>query len=887
MTLYKDSSIKLSILLTVFIVISLSGCFSHWQGDLAKIVISFGNADRGVDYNHDNPNDPETLRKLTHEIVLTNETDKLEFSFTGTTFEAYVASGEWNVSVVSYRDGGVYAAGSEDVILKLGQDNRETIRMYQAHQVKFDSNKGNGEVQPIVIKAKNSITLPGGGELSKAGYTFSGWNTNSGGTGTNYAAGSKYTPTDNITLYAKWVAAPTLTGTVSITGTATVGQTITANTGSLGGSGTITYKWKRDDSSSAAGNNISGATSSTYTLTTADVGKYIKVTVTRNGYSGNITSAAFGPVQASSSSTYTVTYNINGGTGTVPASQTVAIGSNITLPSGSGISKKGYNFDGWNTYSSGTGSNYTAGNSYKPSGNITLYAKWKILTEPEGNTLDEKLDWFYKNAVEGGNYTVRVTGIENINGQKYLGSEDDVNYSITLTGGGTVKMNATDFDTRSWINVISKTKLTLENITLTGSPNNYRPVVCVNGELIMNNNTTITGNTNNNADNDTGIDGGGVFVSEGGKFTMNGGTISGNTNRNGGGVIIWRGTFTMSGNAVISGNTGGNVGGGVHVEDRGNFIMSGGTISGNNAPSGSGVYIDPSAEFTMTSGKILGANTAEHGGGGVEVHGKFTMSGTSEISGNFASTGGGVWVGPLGTFNMKGGQIFDNKATIANGGGVHVEEGKFEMEGGKIRINTANNSGGGVSVYKGTFTMSGDAEISNNTATIWAGGGVDVYGKDDGKFTMISGTIFGNIANVGGGVNVSGGTDDDGKKFFRTFDMNGGKIHTNTTIENGGGGVNVAENGIFNMNGGEIYNNTAPYAGGVNVWKGKLNKVAKDTGGGSIHDNIVSNGSREANASSNNDVYPTKVKNSSIWSKDELKYDGTTDPPTFSGVWDN
>ena len=47
-------------------------------------------------------------------------------------------------------------------------------------------------------------------------YTFGGWNTNSTGTGTNYAAGASYSPTDDVTtLYAKWTTGKT-TGSVII-----------------------------------------------------------------------------------------------------------------------------------------------------------------------------------------------------------------------------------------------------------------------------------------------------------------------------------------------------------------------------------------------------------------------------------------------------------------------------------------------------------------------------------------------------------------------------------------------------------------------------------------------------------------------------------------------
>jgi len=78
---------------------------------------------------------------------------------------------------------------------------------------------------------------------------------------------------------------PELTGTVSITGTAQVGQTLIADTSSLGGNGTIIYQWRRDTV------NVIGTNSSSYTIQTADAGSTITVTVTRAGFSGSVTSA--------------------------------------------------------------------------------------------------------------------------------------------------------------------------------------------------------------------------------------------------------------------------------------------------------------------------------------------------------------------------------------------------------------------------------------------------------------------------------------------------------------------------------------------------------------------------------------------------------------------
>jgi len=76
-----------------------------------------------------------------------------------------------------------------------------------------------------------------------------------------------------------------LSGSVSITGTPQTGQTLTANTVSLGGSGAVSYQWKR------GGADITGEVNSTYVLSAADEGQSITVTVTRADNTGSVTSA--------------------------------------------------------------------------------------------------------------------------------------------------------------------------------------------------------------------------------------------------------------------------------------------------------------------------------------------------------------------------------------------------------------------------------------------------------------------------------------------------------------------------------------------------------------------------------------------------------------------
>ncbi len=71
-------------------------------------------------------------------------------------------------------------------------------------------------------------------------------------------------------------------------------------------------------------------------------------------------------------SSKTVTFNANGGTGTM-ANQTGSSAANLTANS---FVRSGYTFAGWNTLANGTGTNYSNQASYAFASDVTLYAKW-------------------------------------------------------------------------------------------------------------------------------------------------------------------------------------------------------------------------------------------------------------------------------------------------------------------------------------------------------------------------------------------------------------------------------------------------------------------------------------------------------------------------------
>lgn len=107
---------------------------------------------------------------------------------------------------------------------------------------------------------------------------------------------------------------------------------------------------------------------------------------TGHTYNGIYSGSASGTITKATSvylnfttNSYTVTYNNNGGNGSV-SSQSFKYGNSVTISAGTALSKTGHTFNGWNTNAAGTGTNYTVGTAYTPNANLTLYAKWKADT---------------------------------------------------------------------------------------------------------------------------------------------------------------------------------------------------------------------------------------------------------------------------------------------------------------------------------------------------------------------------------------------------------------------------------------------------------------------------------------------------------------------------
>jgi len=242
----------------------------------------------------------------------------------------------------------------EEVRQKAEEQNFPNGRS-QTYTVTFDSNEATSGTVPSsqTAAAGSSINLPTSGDLAKEGFAFIGWNTKIDGEGTNYDPGETYTVDGNITLFANWSTRYKVTfninsglGTIPSFEPVEPGSDITLPDGTGFSRDNFTFAgWNTNPN----GKGTDFAADSPYTVITS-ITLYAKWECT-------------------------ISFNLNGGAGTIPSSRTEVAASEITLPDGTGFSNNTLLFDGW-TEGSVTGDHYPANSPYTMNGNTTLFAKW-------------------------------------------------------------------------------------------------------------------------------------------------------------------------------------------------------------------------------------------------------------------------------------------------------------------------------------------------------------------------------------------------------------------------------------------------------------------------------------------------------------------------------
>jgi hypothetical protein len=294
-----------------------------------------------------------------------------------------------------------------------------------------------------------------------------------------------------------------------------------------------------------------------------------------------------------------------------------------------------------------------------------------------------------------GDMTINETGIPGEQSPRGLvlqhgGGLTNSPAALTIDGQGRV-IQLKSGEVGTLITVNSGVTLTLKNITFRGKgdhydPNGGYPLIRVNtggtliledgamildnytirgedssgvsvhgGSFVMRTGATVGGNSTRGAmysAPDSGGNGIGVGVRDGGMFTMEGGEIRANRVGEycmGGGVYV-TGTnsrFIMKGGTILL-NNGDNAwsgGGGVAI-DGGLFVMTGGTIIENGARKGDGVYVQSPGRFVK-----LATGTSQ------------TVNGTTYMASNPAGTIEG-YNGHNYTFPVEGWAVWANGSTV-------------------------------------------------------------------------------------------------------------------------------------------------------------------------------------------------------------------------------
>lgn len=219
--------------------------------------------------------------------------------------------------------------------------------------VSFNKNGGDsGEMsnQTGFVPGDTQLTA---NAFTKTGYVFYKWNTAADGSGTWFGDESRAMISKDITLYAIWKYKVNYNGNGSDGGTSVPSQDVEPNGSVQVSACTFTktgmsfYKWN----TAFDGSGDDYFAGDTITLTSGDVTLYA--------------------VWA-----YAITFNINGGEGTVPGTMYCLSGKTITIPDSIGFSKANYAFYQWNTNEQATGTFYPANTNVSFNQEVTLYAIW-------------------------------------------------------------------------------------------------------------------------------------------------------------------------------------------------------------------------------------------------------------------------------------------------------------------------------------------------------------------------------------------------------------------------------------------------------------------------------------------------------------------------------
>ena len=238
------------------------------------------------------------------------------------------------------------------------------------------------------------------------------------------------------------------------------------------------------------------------------------------------------------------------------------------------------------------------------------------------------------------------------------------------------------------------------------------------------------------------------------------------------------------------------------------------------------VYVDGGTEISE-DGKTVDRET-------------LTMTGGYIVGGGRdGDPGGGIYVNS-GKVNIQGGVVAANRGN--SGGGIYVNSGTLNISGGAVTgnevINGHKDNGGGIYVYSGTLNLSGNGYVTNNSKdcpcaecqddanNTHGGGGIAL--ANNTTLNMTGGYVTGNYSSLAGGGIYAGFHAGEGGVHFT---MSGGTIASNCAKYGEGGGLRIGggTNGVINVTG-----QTTEQANGKVYITNNQTLTEDDWGGGGI-----------------------------------------------------
>lgn len=329
-----------------------------------------------------------------------------------------------NAGTIDYAPGGGYVRTTD---VTAGQNITLYASWKKVYTVTFNANGGSGTMsaQSFTAGVAQNLTT---NAFTRAGYTFAGWATSSGG-GAAYSDGQSVTIAADTPLYAVWSG---------------VGYAITVAPGTSGtGGGTYSYT----TSASSQTKTVAIPTRTGYRITAWSFSGYTGTAPSISGSTLTIPASTYGSFTATPTwtvNTYSVEFNANGGSGTM-SSQSFTYGTAQNLTQNA-FTRTGYTFAGWATSASGAKvyddkqsvTNLTATNG----ATVPLYAKWTAntytvtLNKQSGSGGTASVTAAYGSAMPTATMPTRT-------GYTFQGYYDD-------TSGGTQYYKADGSSARTW-----------------------------------------------------------------------------------------------------------------------------------------------------------------------------------------------------------------------------------------------------------------------------------------------------------------------------------------------------------------------------------------------------------------------------------------------------